>query len=1362
MQLFSRKKAFFAVSLSALAALGACGDNVTVPVAPAASVVVSISPPSANMNVGERLNFAVQINGGSTTTPPTLASCTSSNTAVVTAAVAGGNACAVTAVAPGNASITAAASTGQVAAASVSVAAITPAITSLAVSPSAAQLAVGQSVTLVGTVQPAGRTVAYTYQTSSAAIATVSSTGVVAAIAPGVATITVTAAGSGTGFANASISQAVTITVSDRVPGLTALNVQPNSLSLSLGQSSTLVASAVGPSASTAVITYGTNTPSVATVGQSTGIVTAVGPGSAVITVTATSPQSGSFAASTITALVPVTVAPAAQVIINSLTDNGATIDITNVIGQFEVNLSLQPNGQNVRSVQAFVCDAAAAVCPAAGQLPAAQQTFGTNGGQAGAVQLYINSAEFTTPDFTTGADANTLFKNGLKTIVATTTVVGSTPQAASNVLSQINFNNPDGWTARWTQPANRATDNAGNTWYGGPDTPDPLLPSSQSGMGSFVVVPVLYTPNRTITSATLDFSGITCGASIVDSIRPYGASYGTSPRVVAQTGLNFNCNGNLTALSGYVPAVLASIDNNNAAGPTATHSVSTASAPAAATSIFSQITAANVAQFAQRYRISLAYRPSTIYIPGDYMAPMITAFDVRGGAGSSVDSAWVNGTYQFASISATTGNPTRYLANDGAGVGLLGPATTNRNTQFNVCVNTAISTTAATFCSPATATGGITSTVGSIGLGESATDFTNNAYYAQAVETDRLGNRATSNPFAYTPSGSATVAATPGVNTNSAVPTAFGVDLVSPVIVAIGANGTSGTFVRTDADSIYSSLQTFGGLNNANAQFGVRFTDSRSGFYTCTAANCPTQGGLVRGGVFQIVRRSPPALPSVLNDAVVQNLIGANGTTGNTINSAINSAVNPADASQREFYVNIFGDPSFNRAPTGVTVAATQAGYYTFSGTLSDRAGNATVIPTRSVAIDNANPTATGLTVPPVLTGGLAASFSVTGTDDLEAIAGDLALNYQQLGQASGVGPSSGATSLRFRRVPNFTTSEKLGLWHNPFASITDNKLATPIGPGTLLGATPLNLPIAFVQNIVTVDVGAAPLTQAQTFALFGNASLEPRPNSVTAVLYDIRATGSRAWTGGGASVPVTAPIFGGQVPTPATAGSTKDWTATGAGIQLWQGFNLAAGTTVEYRAQTSTSITNPPFTSVSVIRLVGTEWEYLGQAVLAGQLDQGNLRFWRYTFAFAGQAQGAGVTMAALTNGDAIRAVGLDGSGNGLSTLTTIYGMANALPAGTTITGPSALTITNAGPPVQVTLGVSSNPNGANLAFTCASNSSFVTASLSGNVCTLTPNGTVTSGTVPVTVTYTVTGSVSGFQSNTISANATITRTP
>jgi uncharacterized protein YjdB len=135
MQLFSRNKAIVALSLGALA-LGACGDDVTVPVAPAAPITLSITPPSANMNIGESVNFAVQISGGSATSSPTI-TCTSSSATVATATVSG-SACRVTAVAAGNATITAAASTGQSAAASVSVAAPAASISGLQLSPTAA------------------------------------------------------------------------------------------------------------------------------------------------------------------------------------------------------------------------------------------------------------------------------------------------------------------------------------------------------------------------------------------------------------------------------------------------------------------------------------------------------------------------------------------------------------------------------------------------------------------------------------------------------------------------------------------------------------------------------------------------------------------------------------------------------------------------------------------------------------------------------------------------------------------------------------------------------------------------------------------------------------------------------------------------------------------------------------------------------------------------------------------------------------------------------------------------------------------------------------------------------------------------
>ena len=1437
MQLFSRKKALVAVSLSALVALGACGDNVTVPVTPPPAVNISITPMSANMNVGERLNFAVQIIGGSTTTPPTLASCTSSNTAVATSAVAG-SACAVTAVAPGNASITAAASTGNQAAAVVQVAAISPAITSLAVSPSAAQLAVGQSVTLVGTVQPAGRTVAYTYATSSAAIATVSATGVVLAVAPGFATITVTATGSGTGFGSATISQAVTITVSDRVPGLTALNVQPNSLALSLGQTSTLVASAVGPSSSTAVITFGTNTPSVATVNVTTGVVTGVSPGTAVITVTATSPQSGSFAASTITSLIPVTVAQGAQVSIQSITgctggrdaavgSCGGFVDISNTAGQIQVTLNVTPNGQTVTSAQVYICDRGQTPCPSVGQPIAAQQTFTAQGGNLSVISLLINTAEFDSPNFTTGENANTYYKNGLKTIIATlSTASGS---VASNNISNINFNNADGFAVQWNRPSNRTLGSNAITYYGGPDTPDGSIAGASAGFGSFVVVPVLYTPALDIrqTVLSLNTNGIganvcpgNAGAAITDSVRPFSIRYGAGARVsdnFAATPLYQTCtietNGALGTQVG--PAVLSSVDNKNDPGPTA----------------FTLNPTPALNAINNDFRLSTFYRPGVTQgyepISIDYVRPTISRFQVRGGGAISVDSGWVNGAYAFNSgisfnnsayanivttvggqgcpdgLASTNAQPSRYCVTD-AGVGLL----VARNAVFDVFAVSQVDGTTRQVTGTAVASGPIGSTIASLGLGESSADFTNGAYVARASETDRLGNRRTTVPYD-NPTTTLVNEQNPvdAPNTlNNAV--TFGVDLTPPVVVTLpnnpgqgGPNGFIAGSVRTDIDSIYSTLgATYGGVDANTAVFASRFTDSRSGFFTCNPVtvgtpagsgtgglnigNCPAFAGAgqVAAGSFQITRRTVPNSVSITNDAVVENLVQstANGTTANVVptnrlTSVMNSTLNPNDNSQRDFVIAIFGQPVRYSAavatPVTKPIAAATAGYYTFTGTLNDRAGNTTALNQRSVAIDNAAPQVTGVLIPGVLTGGSASvAFVPAGTDDLEAISGDLALTYPQLGAANGAVGVTGATLLQFARVPNFVigmaADPKLGLWHNPFQSLTDNKLTTPVGPGIAFStsAQGLTVPISFLQAVQTTDAASAPLTPA---AVPGNI----KPTGVTTRLFDIRSTATSTTAAfsadSGRSLPIAQVIFAQQVTSPS---SPKDWTAAGAGIQSWSAFNPGGSSgTVEYRVQTSTSITNPPFSSVYVIRqdAGGTSWQFLGTAQFIGPLDQGGNRFWRYSFTYAGQAQGVGGGLAAFNNGDQIRAIGADASGNGLSSLTTTLGVPNALTgaAAVTLSAATPATLTNGAAAYVTAVGAAPNTNLVNLGANCtSSNPAFLTATMgANNVCTLQAVGVVSAGSsVSVTVTYSVTGSLAGFNTSTITSTGTVSRIP
>jgi len=409
---------------------------------------------------------------------------------------------------------------------------------------------------------------------------------------------------------------------------------------------------------------------------------------------------------------------------------------------------------------------------------------------------------------------------------------------------------------------------------------------------------------------------------------------------------------------------------------------------------------------------------------------------------------------------------------------------------------------------------------------------------------------------------------------------------------------------------------------------------------------------------------------------------------------------------------------------------------------------------------------------VPAILAGGTSVAFGPTGTDDLEAIAGDLALRYPQLGYDFG-GPGNAVVAgqpntIRFRRVTNYSASSVLGLWHNPFAAVSDNKLATPIGAATLLGAAQLPVPVPFIQNIVNVANNHAPLSQANTFAAFGAAD-EARPNQVTAWLYDIRATMANNNIGTGISAALNATIFGGQIPTPAAAAQASNWGVT-QGIQFWQIFNAVSLSGFEYRAQTGTSVTNPPFTAVYIIRQVGaTEWEYIGQASALGQLDQGGNRFWRYGITTTAVNQGAGSTMAALSNGDVIRAIGVDANGNGLSTLNAVIGLPPALPATTTIqnTAP-AITFDNAAAaantqdPITLSLGGTGNVNGVNLLYSCSSNSPFITATMTGPAtCTLQPTGVAGANTA-VQITFTVTGSLAGFNTNSLSNTITVNRIP
>ncbi len=1244
MQLFSRNKAIVALALSALA-LGACGDDVTVPVAPAAPTTLSITPPSATMNVGEAVNFAVQISNSAST----LASCTSSSATVATATVSGSS-CRVTAIGAGNATITATASTGQSAAASVSVAAPAPAISGLQVSPSAASVQVNQTVTIVPNVNKgaAAVAVAYTYASSTASVATVTAAGVVTAVAPGVATITVTATGTGTGFTTTSLSSASAITVTALPSGMTSLNVTPSTLALATGATAQIVASAQQPTgAAAASIIYGTTAPAVATVAA--GLITAVGPGTAVITVTATSAANANFAAATLSGTVAVTVSPNAQLSIASIRSvgyygslfgvggEGAPVDVNNVYGQIQVNLVLATNGQQVNSVQSFVCEAAAAACPAATQAPATQQTF-SGGAASGALTMTLNTADFAVNSDWSAATA--AHSNGLKVITITATTDGGRRISATGNIGQLNFNNTDAIAVRHQAPTRSAADLTGYMYYGGPGA---------EGRGRITIAPVIYSAGRQVVAAQAGVTGCTGNPSYVfvtgTDARPWTISYGATETLDANgvpTALGLGC---AYATPSSSPANVGPYwSANDANGGQISNLASSGAVPA----------------------------PASISV--DYVAPSITTLQVAGGGVNGAEYGWVNGSYRFDERDAT-GTPIRYVATEnGQGVGLR----STRDTRFSVCNTPDVVTnlTAAVSCTTPVAAGGLTSTVASMGLGENSNNLTNQAYFVVASESDRLGNTVTSNPFTYTTTGTApvTVAATSGAVT-------FGVDVTAPVALTIPAPAlvesttepSLAGFARTSVDSIFSTvgsthvsntsaIPTDGSIGASTALFAVRYRDARSGFPVCGAAgaaSCPVAGG-TNIGTFQIERRRVNTSAGPSNTAVVENIIAVPTTlnpteTANVMNA---TAITGGDPTIRQFSINIFGATARNPASLLVGSASSVSGYYSFSGTVRDRAGNTATIPTRRVAIDNGTPTVSTVALPSILTGGTQPTFTINGADDLEIMGAELAITYPGF-------------SIRYPRVTSFAATARTSLFGSWLNTVTTGQLAAVVGTGASSATFSGNvtLPVPLIQDLqVLATSGDAPATVSSSTAA-------NKPTTVTGTLFDIKSmvnqtglsTGFAAWTGASASAASA------TIPAYAVSGSTvvKSWGAdytdpvtnvvtAGARVTQWFASTVTAAG-AEFRSTSSSAVSSVPYSSVRVVtrKFSSTtglyEANYIdrGVATYAGTVDDGGTRYHRWTWtAGAAVSQGNQGTVAAFADFDSVRAIGLDAQGNGLAT--------------------------------------------------------------------------------------------------------------
>ena len=156
----------------------------------------------------------------------------------------------------------------------------TIAVTGVSLNKTTLSLETGGSETLTATIAPEGATdQTVTWSSDKESVATVSSAGLVTAVAAGEATITVTTK-------DGSKTATCAVTVKDPVIAVTEVKLSKDKLDLTVGDNATLTATVSPDNATSPTVTWSSSDKSVATV-DTNGKVAAVAPGKATITATA-------------------------------------------------------------------------------------------------------------------------------------------------------------------------------------------------------------------------------------------------------------------------------------------------------------------------------------------------------------------------------------------------------------------------------------------------------------------------------------------------------------------------------------------------------------------------------------------------------------------------------------------------------------------------------------------------------------------------------------------------------------------------------------------------------------------------------------------------------------------------------------------------------------------------------------------------------------------------------------------------------------------------------------------------------------------------------------------------------------------
>ncbi len=403
---------------------------------------------------------------------------------------------------------------------------------------------------------------------------------------------------------------------------------------------------------------------------------------------------------------------------------------------------------------------------------------------------------------------------------------------------------------------------------------------------------------------------------------------------------------------------------------------------------------------------------------------------------------------------------------------------------------------------------------------------------------------------------------------------TRFGVDKKTPTLRYSAGTLIGRTLISANSDSIFTTNTT----GTGHRAFAVEAIDDRS--------------GLPSGRVAVTVRRFAQPNPANSFTGTFTCVIG----TGATCNPAFRN------------YDTVLPD-DFRRTSVLVDDSTGVEGYYLFSATAQDQAGNISTPRTKKALIDLGTgvsaPAMTGLGVSGVFRGNESASFVALATDNIELQAGGLLVRY-----------------------PNLPGASQMLAYGTPFGGATaigvafDSLLTSPIA-----GTHPAFTITRFIRSLEVVD------------------SLD-RPSSLA--LASVKPNGANAWVTdfafGGA--PSTLPANITIVPGSIQSSNSLPVFAGNAGTQLevrtWSRFGTSG---LRFDATGPSGQIAPPFSRVIIARLEATgltvntqAWRVIGEVVAPTGFDNGLRRVWSWDFG-------------GLGSGDYV-AIGVNLAGDGLVT--------------------------------------------------------------------------------------------------------------